>query len=62
MSNPEDADPPIPAVGATRITEDGELQYWDGTDWSPYLLLADGEMFRHAVVFREDDAERDDDR
>ncbi|MEV0975599.1 hypothetical protein [Streptomyces sp. NPDC049915] len=60
MSIPDDVDPPTPQAGAVRLSEDGELQYWDGTEWLPYLRLAEGETFHHSVVFRVDDAEQDD--
>ncbi|MEU3839580.1 hypothetical protein AB0E88_06050 [Streptomyces sp. NPDC028635] len=60
MSNPDDVDPPTPHAGAVRLSEDGELLYWDGTEWTPYVRLTEGEAFHHGVVFRGDDAEQDD--
>jgi hypothetical protein len=53
MDSTDDAAPAPPAFGDTRISPDGEVQYWDGSEWLPYRRLV-GNL---GYEFRGDDAD-----
>ncbi len=50
-----DTPPSNPEINDVWIDDAGELKYFNGREWAPYLEVADGDLKPHIVARADDD-------